>query len=90
LLFATVQDGQITKQQNSSANSDPLLQAQNGTTNRLAVVGRGNTFTVFTNGTQIAQFTATLYDRGFIALVALSESGVTTCQFNNSWMWLLD
>ncbi len=90
LLFATVQDGQITRQQNAPASRDSLLQAQNGTTNRLVVVGRGDTFTIFTNGTQIAQFTANLYDRGFIAMVALSESGVTECKFNNTWMWLLD
>jgi len=30
------------------------------------------------------------FERGFIAMVALSESGRTICQFDNAWLWLLD
>ena len=32
----------------------------------------------------------TQFDRGFIAMVALSESGHTVCQFNNAWLWLIE
>ncbi|MGW8226412.1 MAG: hypothetical protein ACWGOY_11790 [Anaerolineales bacterium] len=28
--------------------------------------------------------------RGFIAMVALAESGYTDCQFDNTWLWLID
>ena len=31
-----------------------------------------------------------LFDRGFVAMVALSESGRTVCQFDNAWLWLLE
>lgn len=31
-----------------------------------------------------------IFERGFIAMVALSESGRTICQFDNTWLWLLD
>lgn len=31
-----------------------------------------------------------VYDRGFIALVVLSESGRTYCEFKNTWLWLID
>ena len=31
-----------------------------------------------------------IFERGFIAMVALSESGRTICQFDNAWLWLLD
>ncbi len=30
------------------------------------------------------------FDRGFVAMTVLSESGHTTCQFNNAWLWLLN
>jgi hypothetical protein len=32
----------------------------------------------------------TSFERGFVALVALSQSGATTCEFNDAWLWLLD
>jgi hypothetical protein len=30
------------------------------------------------------------FDRGFVAMAVLSESGHTTCQFDNAWLWLLN
>jgi len=32
----------------------------------------------------------TVFERGFIALVVLSESGRTHCEFNNTWLWLIN
>ena len=33
----------------------------------------------------------TVFERGFMALVALSESGRTTnCKFDNAWLFLID
>lgn len=69
---------------------DPNFQFQNDTTNRLAVVAEGNTFTIYTNGVQLGTITDNMYDRGFVAMAALSESGRTHCEFNNSWLWVLD
>ena len=31
-----------------------------------------------------------ILERGFVAMVAWSESGRTVCQFDNAWLWLLD
>ena len=28
--------------------------------------------------------------RGFIAMVALAESGYVDCKFDNAWLWLMD
>jgi hypothetical protein len=39
---------------------------------------------------KILQDSDTIYERGFIALVALNESGSTTCQFDNAWLWLIE
>lgn len=32
----------------------------------------------------------TVFDRGFVAMVALSESGRTVCKFDNAWLWLIE
>ena len=45
---------------------------------------------IYTNGTPIAEFGAGEYQKGFVAMIALSESGLTTCEFNNTWLWLAD
>ncbi len=66
---------------------------QNDGTNRIGIVGIGNTFIFYTNGTEIGRFSAPpdyLFDKGFVAMVGLSESGRTLCQFDNTWLWLID
>lgn len=30
------------------------------------------------------------FDRGFVAMIAVSESGTTVCQFDNTWLWLFN
>lgn len=37
-----------------------------------------------------AQGPVPFFDRGFVAMIAVSESGTTTCEFNNTWLWLFD
>jgi len=31
-----------------------------------------------------------IFDQGFVAMLALSESGRTYCQFNDAWLWLIE
>ncbi len=71
---------------------DPLFAQQNDTTNRLIVIGRGNTFSIYTNGTYLGDFTpqTAFFERGFVAFVALNESGTTTCTFENAYLWLIN
>lgn len=92
--FIIMQNGEVKDDEITDiyANGiDPLFDWQNDTTNRLTVVGRGNTFTIFTNGTQIGEVTPSVqYERGFVAFVALNESGNTTCHFDNAWLWLIE
>jgi hypothetical protein len=70
---------------------DPLFEWQNDTTNRMVVIGRGNTFSIYTNGTFLGDFTpaSAFFERGFVAFVALNESGTTTCTFTNAYLWLI-
>lgn len=125
---------------------DPLFDWQNDATNRITIVARDETFTIYTNGTKLGEvvagkapvlvlpappveppagasaadeekFQADLaehadvvaqakanyqtnlalfqpdtpyFERGFVAMVALSESGTTTCTFNNAWLFVMD
>lgn len=92
--FVIMQDGEVLDDEITDifANGiDPLFEWQNDTTNRMVVVGRGNTFTIYTNGTKIGEVTPSVfYPRGFIAFVALNESGDTTCHYDNAWLWMLE
>ena len=91
--FVAMVNGQVDRgsaREVYAEGTDPAFSPQNDATNRLTVVGQGPTLTVYTNGTRVGQFTNDRFDRGFIALVALSESGRTVCQFNNTWLWLLN
>jgi len=146
--FASIVDGELKNFKDLYAYGlDPNFQWQNNTTNKLAIVGRGGTFEVYTNGVKIgeivagdpptrpnlpnppqqppagapqaeinafnqaladfnvtsnaanASFQAQLaaysgdvpfFEKGFIAMLALSESGTTNCQFNNTWLFLIE
>lgn len=149
ILFATMAEGEVVTGQDIFAQGfDPAFDWQNGATNRLTVVGRGNRFFIYTNGSFIgeidpgappltpnlppepqrpadetdaqamatflqqqaefeivkeqieADFRArrralanadTTFERGFIAMVALSQSGrKTVCQYENAWLWLME
>jgi hypothetical protein len=148
VVFGTMADGELVTGQDIYAYGiDPNFDWQNDVTNRLTVVGRGNSFGIYTNDTFIggvdpstpppqpylpsppqepvdtndreamAKYQAaraayqsvvaeiqenyqkrldayenadTKFERGFIAMVALSESGRTLCQFDNAWLWLID
>lgn len=148
-LFATMSDGEVVTGRDIYARyKDKTFNWENETTNRLTIVGRGNHFWVYTNGTLIgevdpsapppqpnlppepekpanqsdaqamavyeqqkieqaeivAQMQAdyavrrrayssaeTVFERGFMAMVALSESGrATQCKFDNAWLFLID
>lgn len=148
-LFSTMSNGEVVTGRDIYARyKDKTFRWENDTTNRLTIVGRGNHFWVYTNGTLIgeidpsapppqpnlppevekpgnqgdpqamaiyqqqqaerevvvAQMKAdyaaqkksfnsaeTVFERGFTAMVALSESGRSTrCQFDNAWLFLID
>ena len=61
---------------------DPLFEWQNDTTNRLAIVGQGQEFTIYTNGTRLGKIDAKAgFDEGFVAFVAVNRSGGIKCDF---------
>ncbi len=91
VIFATQIEGNVVRDDSIDiyANGiDPLFDWQNDTTNRIAVIGRGNTFSFYSNGTYLGDFTpANVIERGLVAFVALNESGTTYCRFENAFLW---
>jgi len=148
LLFATMVDGNVVGGKDIYAYGlDPSFNWENNATNRLTVVGRGNTFSIYSNDTLIGEIdpstpvtlpgippvpqqpsnvgdanamnlyrkqvaeqqavatqitadyqarqreanaTDKLFERGFVAMVVLSESGRSACTFDNTWLWLIE
>lgn len=91
VAFMTLIDGELGDPESWNALGN--IDWQNDATNHIALVVRGGQFMVYANGVQVRTFTPpdnAQYERGFVAMVALSESGTTRCQFDNSWLWLLN
>jgi hypothetical protein len=34
--------------------------------------------------------TQAVFEEGFVAMIAVSESGQTICQFDNAWLWIIE
>jgi len=148
VLFATMSNGDIVSGKDIYAyGRDPNFNWGNNVTNRLTVVGRGNTFSIYSNDTLIGEVDPTtpislpaippvpkkpanvgdagamnlynqqvaeqqavatqitadyrarqrdaanadkIFERGFVAMVVLSESGRSVCAFDNTWLWLIE
>lgn len=70
---------------------DPLFEWQNDTTNRIAIVGRGQEFTLYSNGTRLGTIQAQSgFEEGFVAFIAINRSGGIRCDYNNAWLWRMD
>ena len=147
VMFGALAKGEMANQRDFYAgNLDQSFEWENGTTNRLAVVGVGPIITVYTNGVKIGEVDTTkpppalklppapippldqtnldavklyqknleefeqlviqlksnygqavknygkenaVFEQGYVALLAASESGRTQCQFDNAWLWLI-
>lgn len=148
VLFTAMADGQLANVRDFFPKSeDPKFSAENGATNRLAVVARGNILEVYMNGSKIGEIDTTqpppqprlppppklptnanlpseleqykqllnereellsqmkdnysialgnfkaaqaVFEEGFVAMIAVSESGHTICEFDNAWLWIIE
>ena len=70
---------------------DPRFEWQSGTTNRIAVIGRGQEFTIFSNGTRLGTITGRAgFEEGFVAFIAVNRSGGIKCDYDNAWLWKIN
>jgi len=147
-LFTALADGELANMQDFyPKDQDRSFDWQNGTTNRLAVVARGNIIEIYTNGVKIGEVDTTQppkqprtppkpqnpldendtnqvkayqnqlkeyeeilaqnqenyqialrnfellpteFGEGFLAMIALSQSGHTICNFTDAWLWKIE
>lgn len=148
VAFMALADGQPANMRDFYPKTeDRSFSAENGSTNRLAVVGRGPIIEIYTNQAKVGEVDTTqpppapslparpklpegtlapdilqrfqnqakeyddvtgqmqsqyqqalknfstteaVFDQGFVAMLALSESGRTQCKFENAWLWLIE
>ena len=148
LVFAIMEDGQpVGGYDIFPRTNDKSFDADNGTTNRVAVMGQGGVFTFFTNGTWVGEIDlnepppkpvlppipqipddptdndlmeqyrkklkeyeeliqeindnykalltryeqkSPIFEEGFVGFALISESGETTCDFENAWLWIIE
>ncbi len=148
IIFSATANGELANVHDFYPRSeDKSFNAENGSTNRLAVVGRGNLFEIYSNGVKIGEVditqppstpklppkpamptnqndpkqtdqyrkllqeykelesqvtsnynialtnykkTKAVFDKGFVAMLAVSESGKTICEFKDAWLWLIE
>ncbi len=148
VIFMAVADGDVANLKDFYPKDfDRSFSAQNGSTNRLAIVARGNLIDIYTNLVKIGTVDTTqppkqpvlptapqppldkkdqnalnryqalkdeydqvikqaqsqyqdalknyqtkkaIFTDGFLAMLALSESGHTVCNFDKAWLWLLE
>ncbi|UCC51334.1 MAG: hypothetical protein JSV68_19825 [Anaerolineaceae bacterium] len=70
---------------------DPQFEWQNDTTNRMAVVGRGQEFTLYSNGTRLGTVTGKAgFEEGFVAFIAVNRSGGIRCDYDDIWLWRMN
>jgi len=69
---------------------DGRIEDTQGSTNKFVIVAEDTKFTFYANGERIGTLVNSKYDEGAIAFGALQESGKTTCEFENIWVWSLD
>ncbi|MEK6222837.1 MAG: hypothetical protein N2D54_11380, partial [Chloroflexota bacterium] len=59
VIFSSMDNGEVKNAiDNYAFGNDPNFQWRNDTTNRLTIVGRGEVFTIYTNGTKIGEVSA--------------------------------
>lgn len=148
VIFTALAEGELANVHDFfPKDQDKSFQWQNGTTNRLVVVGKGTLFEIYTNGVKIGEVDVTqppppfvlppapkpptdkadlsklqdyqnkvkeykdlvdemqsnyqialknynpreaIFGEGFVGMIALSESGLTHCQFSDAWLWHID
>jgi hypothetical protein len=94
VIFAEQIAGEIDASSSTDINaagSDPLFQNEPGAKNRLLVVGRGQEFSIYSNGTKLRTVTGKAgLEEGFVAFIAVNRSGGIQCDFDNAWLWKLN
>jgi hypothetical protein len=87
----TYKSGQFFSNVTGKVRVASAINLDNGATNKFVMIAEGNKFTVYINDQRIGSF----YDDskvradGRFAFYGSEEAGVSSCKFENTWVWLL-
>ena len=81
------QYGQLKSVLTGRAKANQAIHEEQGSTNEIILVARGNLITVYANQICLSRVNDSRLSEGALAFVAFQNSGETTCQFDNSWVW---
>lgn len=76
----------------SGTRTSGAIDQDQSSTNEVLLIAREGRFTLYINNQRIGNFYdhSNRFREGGFGFVARQESGVTTCSYNNTWIWLLD
>jgi hypothetical protein len=89
--IALMKYGDVKKAITNVRTAGVIDQAK-GATNEVILFAQDGEFTLYINDQRIGQFYDYTESRteGYFAFEAWQESGETICQFDNTWVWLID
>jgi hypothetical protein len=67
-----------------------IINDEANSTNRIAILAKGDQFTIYINGKAMRTLTNNKLNEGSMAFLGWQESGKTTCEFNDTWLWVFD
>ncbi len=73
-----------------NAQSTGNLKDDNNSTNTVAIMAVGEEITTFINGRRLNTVKDSKRASGLLAFLGWQESGETSCEFSNSWVWGFD
>lgn len=66
------------------------INLDSGSVNEYLLIADGVTLQIYANDSNIGSVTISSRQTGKIAFFTWQESGVTTCEFDNGWVWILE
>jgi hypothetical protein len=79
--------GQLKSVLTGRVKANQAIREEQGSTNEIILVAQGNLITVYANQIRLSRVNDSRLSEGALAFVAFQNSGETTCQFDNTWVW---
>lgn len=81
--------GQYVMTLGGRMRSNGAIEQENGSTNTYIIVAEKDLFTVYANGERMSRLQNMKLTEGIMGIQAFQESGKTTCELKNAWIWSL-
>ncbi len=81
--------GQYVMTLGGRMRSNGAINQENGSTNTYVIVAEKDLFTAYANGEKMSRLQNSKLIEGIMGILVFQESGVTTCEIKNAWIWSL-